>query len=141
MSHFTATLIVVFALLLPSKTFAGPAEDGSATIDRWVAAYSSNDVDALMKVYAPDAILHGTSEPQMNVGTDALRRYFRNLPGSGNKVTIQERRMIVLGDAVVMGIGFYTFRMPARFTFVVVKRGDDWMIAHHHSSAIPAGRP
>ena len=64
MTHFIAILTVALALLLPSQTFAGPAEDGSATIDRWVAAYSSNDVDTLLKVYAPDAILHGTSEPQ-----------------------------------------------------------------------------
>jgi hypothetical protein len=30
-------------------------------------------------------------------------------------------------------------RVPrsARFTFVVVKRGADWRIAHHHSSATP----
>jgi hypothetical protein len=48
--------------------------------------------------------------------------------------------MVVLSDTAALGVGFYTFRMPARFSFVVVKRGDDWVIAHHHSSAIPAGR-
>src|SRR3954469_10479705 len=95
---------------MPLTTFAGPAEDGSAAIDRWVAAYSSNDVEALLKVYAPDAILQGTSEPQINTGTEAIRKYFRGLPGSGNKVTIQERRMVVLNDATVIGLGFYTFR-------------------------------
>jgi hypothetical protein len=126
---------------MPLATFAGPAEDGSAAIDRWVAAYSSNDIEALLKVYAPDAILQGTSEPQINTGTEALRKYFRGLPGSGNKVTIQERRMVVLSDTAVIGLGFYTFRNPARFSFVVAKRGNDWLIAHHHSSSIPAGRP
>jgi len=125
----------------PSTTFAGPAEEGSEAIDRWVAAYSANDIEAMLRVYAPDAILQGTSEPQINTGTEALRKYFRGLPGSGNKVTIQERRMVVLNDTTVIGLGFYTFRNPARFSFVVVKRGNDWVIAHHHSSSIPAGRP
>jgi hypothetical protein len=135
------TIVAAIVAFAPITTFAGPAEDASAAIDRWVAAYSSNDVEALMKVYAPDALLHGTSEPQLNAGTAALRQYFRGLPGSGNKVAIQERRMVVLSDTSAMGVGFYTFRNPARFTFVVVKRGNDWVIVHHHSSSIPAGRP
>ena len=134
-------LTVVAAMMLtPLAAVAGPAEDAAAAIDRWVAAYSSNDLDALVKVYAPDAILQGTSEPQINVGTQALRQYFKRLPGSGNKVTIQERRMVVINDTTVLGLGFYTFRGPARFSFLVVKRGNDWVIAHHHSSSIPAGR-
>lgn len=141
MLRFIARVLAAVLAFLPIKTFAGPAEDGASTIDRWVVAYSSNDVDALLKVYAPDAILQGTSEPQINVGTDAIRRYFRGLPNSGNKVTIQERRMVVINQTTVLGLGFYTFRMPARFSFLIVRRDNDWLIAHHHSSSVPAGRP
>src|SRR5215470_4621572 len=83
MGYWTMVLIMT---LTPAVTFAGPAEDGAATVARWVAAYSANDVEAMLKVYAPDAILQGTSEPQINVGSDAIRKYFRNLPNSGNKV-------------------------------------------------------
>ncbi|MEA2902979.1 MAG: hypothetical protein QOI12_366 [Alphaproteobacteria bacterium] len=141
MQRLVPWIIVAVMTLTPVKTFAGPAEDAAATIDRWVAAYSSNDVEALLKVYAPDGILQGTSEPQINVGSDAIRRYFRGLPNSGNKVTIKERRMVVIDDTTVLGLGFYTFRSPARFSFLVVKRGADWFLAHHHSSSVPAGRP
>jgi uncharacterized protein (TIGR02246 family) len=141
MLRFIARVLAAVLAFLPIKTFAGPGEDGAATIDRWVAAYSSNDVDALLKVYAPDAILQGTSEPQINIGTDAIRRYFRGLPNSGNKVTIQERQMVVINPTTVLGLGFYTFRMPARFSFLVVRRDNDWLIAHHHSSSVPAERP
>jgi hypothetical protein len=134
-------LLAALAVFVPTLSAAGPAEDAAATIDRWVAAYSANDVETLLKVYAPDAILQGTSEPQINAGTEAIRRYFRGLPNSGNKVTIQERRMVVINETTALGLGFYTFRQPARFSFLVVKRGNDWFIAHHHSSSIPMGRP
>ena len=120
---------------------AGPAEDGAAAIDRWNAAYNANDLDALVKAYAPDAILQGTSEPQINVGTADLRKYFRNLPKGGSSNTIHERRMFVINDTTVLGIGTYSFKSgPARFSFLVVKRGNDWLIQHHHSSSIPKGR-
>lgn len=133
-------IAIAVMALAANQASAGPADEAAATIDRWVAAYSANDLDTLVTVYTQDAILQGTSEPQINVGTQALRQYFKRLPGSGNKVTIQERRMVVINDTTVLGLGFYTFRKPARFSFLVVKRGDGWLIAHHHSSSIPAGR-
>ena len=134
-------IVAAIMTLTPTTASAGPAEDGAAAIDRWVAAYNANDLDALMKAYAPDAILQGTSEPQINVGTAELRKYFRNLPKGGSSNSIQERRMFVINDTTVLGVGFYTFKGgPRRFSFLVVKRGNDWVIQHHHSSAIPKGR-
>ena len=117
------------------------AEDGAAAIDRWVAAYNANDLEALMLAYAPDGILQGTSEPQINVGTEDLRKYFKRLANGGSRVSIQERRMVAVNDTTALGLGVYTFRGgPARFSFLVVKRGNDWVIQHHHSSSIPKGR-
>jgi hypothetical protein len=127
--------------LWPATMMAGPAEDGAGAIDRWVAAYNANDLDALMNAYAPDAILQGTSEPQINIGTAALRQYFKRLPAGGSRVSIQDRRMVVINDTTVLWLGFYSFRGgPARFSFLVVNRGGEWLIQHHHSSSIPKGR-
>jgi hypothetical protein len=141
MGWLARSALVALLVAGPVTSMAGPAEDGVAAIDRWVAAYNANDLDALMKVYAPDAILQGTSEPQINVGTDDLRKYFRNLPKGGSSNSIQERRIFVINDTTVLGVGFYTFKGgPARFSFLVVKRGNDWLIQHHHSSSIPKGR-
>jgi hypothetical protein len=114
---------------LPAQALAGPAEEGSAVIDRWAAAVNANDADAVVKLYAPDGLLHGTSSPTLNV-----------------EVTIGDRHMVALGDAAAMGVGFYKVKSaegatrPARFTFVMVKRGADWLIAHHHSSVLPPAR-
>lgn len=133
--------IIALMILTPANAPAGPAEDGAAAIDRWVAAYNAADLEALMKAYAPDALLQGTSEPQINVGTADLRQYFKRLPAGGSSVSIQERRMVVVNDTTVLGLGFYSFKGgPARFSFLVVKRGNDWLIQHHHSSSIPKGR-
>ena len=142
-------LKIIFAALLvswPLHALAGPAEDASAAIDRWAAAFSANDANALVKLYTSDALLHGIASPKLHAGSEAIREYFRTAPESGKKVTIGERHMVVLADAAVMGVGFYEFELfqngirvprPARFTFVVVKRGADWLIAHHHSSVLP----
>ena len=141
MAWLVRCAFVALLAFVPVTAMAGSEEDGAAAIDRWVAAYNANDLDALMKVYAPDAILQGTSEPQINVGTADLRKYFRNLPKGGSSNSIQERRMFVINDSTVLGVGLYTFRGgPARFSFLVVKRGNDWLIQHHHSSSIPKGR-
>jgi pimeloyl-ACP methyl ester carboxylesterase len=72
----------------------------------------------------------------------------RELPGSGRKNTIVERRTIVLSETSVVGTGFYNFARatendtprPSRFTMVVIKRDGRWMIAHHHSSPLSASR-
>jgi uncharacterized protein (TIGR02246 family) len=128
--------------------FAGPAEEANAVIDQWSAAYSANDRDALVSLYAPDAILLGTTSPVISEGAESIRKYFQELPGSGRKNTIVERRTIVLSETSVVATGFYNFARttesdtprPSRFTMVVVKRDGRWTIAHHHSSPLSASR-
>ena len=132
-------------MMLPALAIAGPAEEANAAIDRWSAAYSANDVDAIAKSYWSDAILLGTKSPVITMGADAIRRYFTDLKvqGSGNKNVIQERHTIPIDDNAVLVTGFYEFiRMqegkpvpgPSRFTMLVTERGGEWRIAHHHSS-------
>jgi uncharacterized protein (TIGR02246 family) len=148
----SATLVLVALLLVtPVVAKAGPAEDANAAIDRWSAAYTSNDPDAVVNGYWPDAILLGTNSPIISQGSDAIRKYFTDLhlKGSGNKNSIQERHTTVVNDGAVLVTGFYEFvRMsngkptpsPSRFTMLVTKRGNEWRIAHHHSSPHPQSK-
>ena len=96
----------------------------------------------------PDAILLGTVSPVLSEGTDAIRAYFSNLKGSGNKNAVGERHTMVLNDNAVVVTGFYEYtRMkdgqsvsgPSRFTMLLIKDGGEWLIAHHHSS--PRSQP
>jgi uncharacterized protein (TIGR02246 family) len=134
---------VMFVLLSPAAAWSGPEEEANAAVDRWSAAYSSNDPDAVTKTYRPDAVLLGTASPIMSEGSDAIRAYFAPLKASGNKNTIGERRTLVLSDHAVLVTGFYEFlrvkegkSLPtqARFTMLLIKHDDEWLIAHHHSS-------
>jgi uncharacterized protein (TIGR02246 family) len=145
MARFKILLAALF-VLWPLHAFAGPAEDASAVIDRWAAAIGANDTNAVAKLYTPDALLYGLTSFKLQAGTEAIREYFKTAPESGKQITISERHMVVLADAAVLGVGVYQFdliqngmRVPrsARFTFVVVKRGADWLIAHQHSSPLP----
>ncbi len=131
-------------VLGPVASFAAPVDAASAVIDRWATGYNANDAEALAKLYTVDAILLGTRSPILSDGTAGIRAYFTSVrqPGDGAKVTFGERRMVVLGDRAVLVTGFYEFTRPAsstpaRFTMVIVKRGSDWLIVHHHSSERP----
>ncbi len=136
-------VLAALVLLSPSIAAAGPAEEANAVVDRFSAAYNSNDPEAVVKLYAPNAILLGTVSPVISVGTEAIRTYFSMIKGSGNKNVIQERHAIVLGDNAAVVTGFYEFtRMkdgkpvpgPSRFTMVIARDGGEWRIVHHHSS-------
>ena len=143
-------LVMALLWLAPLSAFASPKEDANGVIDRWVEAYNANKPEAVIKLYAPDATFLGTSSPILSEGVESIKSAFERLSGSGLKVVIDERRMIVLGKDIVLGTGFYTFtRMQdnkpvptrARFSMIIVKRGNDWLIVHHHSSAVPIIAP
>ena len=143
MTRFVRFVWVAVMLMSSAVAVAGPVEDANAAIDRWSAAYTSNDPEAVVNNYWPDAILLGTVSPVISVGTEAIGKYFSLVKGSGNKNAIQERHTIVLDENAVVVTGFYEFtRMkdgqpspsPSRFTMLVTKRGGEWRIAHHHSS-------
>ena len=147
MKSFALALCVLFGSA-GTVALAGPAEEANAVIDRWSTAYSANDRDALVGLYAPDAILLGTTSPVISEGTEGIQKYFQELPGSGRKNTIVERRTMVLSETSVVGTGFYNFARaaendtprPSRFTMVLVKRDGRWLIAHHHSSPLSTSR-
>ncbi len=146
MRQIARALILGLVLLAPAAASAGPAEEASAVIDRWAAAFGAGDLDGLMKLYTPDALLLGTTSPKLLAGSEAIRSYLKSHPGIGHTVTVDERRIVVLGETSVMGVGFYTFTLVqdgqsvprlTRFTVVLTKHGSDWLIAHHHSSMVP----
>jgi uncharacterized protein (TIGR02246 family) len=136
----------LFAAALPSNALAESASDAVALFTRWKAAYDANDNIAVARLYAPDAILHGTRSNTLTIGRDAIAKYFTIVVNTGNKVEFRERQVKLLNDSTVLAAGFNDFMRnvdgklvpePARFTIVLVKQADEWLIVHHHSSLRP----
>ena len=146
MLAFGRVLLVMLFALAPTQVFSGPAEEAGALFTRWKAAYDANDNVAVAKLYATDAILHGTRSRDLTIGREAITKYFTVVVGTGNKVEFRERELKLLNEQTIMIVGFNDFMRnkdgqltpePARFTMVLVKQANDWFIAHHHSSLRP----
>ncbi len=143
MRIYRFVLILALLAFTTAATFAEPAAEVSAAVDRWAATFNANDVDALVNLYAPDAILVGSTGLERHEGRDAIRGYFARLANSGDKVMIEDRKVVPLGDTIAYATGFYEFsglregkvrKTKAGFTMVFARRGNDWLIVHHHSS-------
>jgi uncharacterized protein (TIGR02246 family) len=146
MSALSRVLFLALFALVPVQGFADPAKEASALFARWKAAYDANDNVAVAKLYAPNAILHGTRSRNLTIGREGITKYFTVVVGTGNKVEFVERELMVINPTTVLAVGFNDFLRnregrlvpePARFTMVLVKQGDEWLIAHHHSSLRP----
>ena len=150
MSNFIRTCftgLIACQFLMGGFAFAGAKEDVAAASMKWAAALGEDDPDKVLTFYATDAVLWGTLSPTVRSTPAAVREYFVNafkaLPGL--KVAFGEQLIRVYGDAAI-NTGYYTFSFvndgesktfPARYSFTYVKRGKNWMIVDHHSSAIP----
>ena len=134
-------------LLIAANAFAGPKEDVAAATAKWGETLGQDDPDKVLALYATDAVLWGTLSPTVRSDQAALRDYFvsafKILPGL--KVSFGEQLIRVYGDTAV-NTGYYTFTytkdgesktLPARYSIVFVKDGQNWMIVDHHSSAMP----
>src|ERR1700739_4751852 len=141
-----AIFIAFLIVCPPSSTWAGPKEDAYAAVEQWANAFNASDVDKVVASYAPDALLLGTVSPILASNPDEFRKYFASLPTSKTQVKIGDYSAMVVSNEAVLFVGFYEFsRMrdgqlvatPARFSMLAVKRGDRWLLGHHHSSARP----
>lgn len=145
--------IVVGALLVlwsSGAAFAGPRDDAMAVIERWVQAFGSSDVDAITKLYAPDALFMGTGSRTVVTDPAGIRRYFEQalLTQRPRSAKVVESTALVVSDTVVVVNGLdVTFATrdgtivenPGRFTFVVARRDAVWQIVHFHRSGVPGG--
>ena len=105
MKSLAHVLCLCSFLMVPGAALAGPAEEANATVDRWSAAYTSNDPEAVVKIYTLDAILLGTVSPIISEGTEGIRKYFLLIKDSGNKNAIHLFRNIEPENSAMAPIG------------------------------------
>lgn len=133
---------------LSSAAMAGPKEDALAVVDEWVKAFAASDVDAIVKLNAPDALFMGTGSKTVVTDPADIRKYFEGalLTRKPRAAPISASEVMVLSDSTVVVAGLNTstgvqdgktFSNPGRVTFVIAKRGPEWKIVHFHRSAMP----
>ena len=140
-------LVLSAGLALQTAT-ACPREAVTAAVEKWGTVLAENNPDTITALYSKDAVLWGTLSPTVRSDPAALKAYFVGAFQALPKLTVKfgDQLIRVYGDTAV-NTGYYTFSytkdgetkaVPARYSFTLVKDGNDCKIVDHHSSAMPA---
>jgi hypothetical protein len=139
---------VALLVVLSSASVAGPREDALQVLEKWAKAFTDSDVDAIVKLHAPDVLFMGTASKSVVTQTAGVRAYFENalLNNRPRSAKLTDSKVVVLSDSAVAVSGLdlltgvrdgSTFSATGRVTFVVAKRGADWQIVQFHRSPVP----
>jgi len=140
--------LLVLAVLMTSPAAAGPKEEALLLLDKWTKAFAASDVDAIVSLYASDALFLGTGSKAVVTKTEDIRRYFEGalLTRRPRGAPIDASEVLVVSDDVVVVAGLNTstgvadgvpFGNPGRVSFVIAKRDGAWKIVQFHRSAMP----
>ncbi len=156
-SHFRETLMktlgisgLALLLLSAGAAWGDDRADVLSAMEQWqkaVAEGCTSDPNKIVALYANDSVLWGTISPTIRSGTAAITDYFVNACQKLPKLTVvfKDPLVRIYGDTAINS-GYYTFSyekdgatasLPARYSFTLVKRDGKWLIADHHSSAMP----
>ena len=142
------SLILSFVLFgIAGTAWAGDKEDVAAATAKWAEVFVLDDPDPILDLYDKEGVLWGTISATRRDDPAAIRDYFvkafKALPG--HKVAFGDQLIRVYGNTAI-NTGYYTFSfvkdgnptsLPARYSFVYLKRNGAWKIVDHHSSKMP----
>lgn len=145
MRTFLTMVVLMFSI---SLGHAGPKEDAQQVVAKWSKAFTDGDVDAIARLYAPDALMIGTLGKVVLTKPEQIRQYFdvalnRDKPRTAS---LDSSEALLIDDNTVVIAGFDTITSTkdgqqiaakGRVTFVVARRGTDWLIVHLHRSPLP----
>ncbi len=128
----------------PAAATCTPATEPqiAALFDRWNDSLRTLDPDKVVANYAADGVLLPTVSNQPRTNPAEIRDYFVKFLKGAPQGTI-DHRIIKIGCNVAQDVGTYTFKFKdgkkvhARYTYVYEWVNGQWLIAHHHSSAMP----
>jgi uncharacterized protein (TIGR02246 family) len=143
---------VMLALVISSAAAADDKADVMAAMNAWkdslAAACSGGGPAKILPLYAQDGVLWGTISSTIRDDRAELEDYFVTACSKLPKLTVEFKDPLVriYGGDTAINSGVYTFtyekdgqttQLPARYSFTLVKRDGQWLIADHHSSAMP----
>ncbi|HEV2038738.1 MAG TPA: DUF4440 domain-containing protein [Casimicrobiaceae bacterium] len=147
-------LLRVTALAFLIVTFSLPcraAETGAQAVDSsWIKAMKANDLEAVLKTYASDAVVW-LPEAKEARGEKEIRSAFEGLLSANTvkEVVLSETGYKTMGK-VSVGWGRFSLTlapksgsnpvvMTGRYTDIAERRGGRWVYVVDHASAEPAG--
>jgi uncharacterized protein (TIGR02246 family) len=113
--------------------------------DLWAEAVTSGDVERVVALYAPDAVLLPTLSNTLRRNPSEIAEYFAEFLLGRPQPSILQGIVRDMGEVAVFS-GVYRFAMTAlpdrpeidaRFTFVYQRQNAGWTIVAHHSSVMP----
>ena len=150
MRHRSVLAVVLLLVVLVAAARSHAAESGAQIVDAaWIAAVKANDIDAVMKCYAPDAVMWLPNAPSAR-GAKAIRAAYEGLLSAN---TVKDA---TLGDVTYRTVGNTSVAwgrfsltlapkaggdpvvMTGRFTEAAERRGGRWVYIVDHASAEPA---
>ena len=148
------TAWMLITLLICTPVLAGPKEDALAAYQKFFDAFTTDNHDQMVRVFAPDALFYGTRSTELVTTPEGIRQYFVSaLAGTRGsvKATSFEQTALVLSDSVVAISGKWQSERtsdgkmvtagPSRNTVVMQRRGDRWLIVQFHNSPTPKPAP
>jgi uncharacterized protein (TIGR02246 family) len=149
MRSYTGMLCALFVTGISQLASAAPQDEVHARFEQWISDYNAGDVNHLSQLYDQDARLLSTGGSEKPIdGREAIHAYFTPIfkRGSASAAFDHDDVVKVFSD-VAIETGYYHFEGPgpdgktrilmSRYTFVFAKKDGEWMIVHHHSSAVP----
>lgn len=118
----------------------------SALFDRWNTALQTGNPEEIVKSYAEDAVLLPTVSNKPRTNHTEIKDYFVHFMEKHPKGKI-DTSTVHVGCNTAFDVGTYTFTLTdkegktsdvsARYSYVYEFKDGKWLIAHHHSSAMP----
>jgi uncharacterized protein (TIGR02246 family) len=141
-------LAFIVVLICPMTAVSGPKEDAFQVVEQFKKAFDTSDVEGVVRLFAPDAVLLGTQSPILATKTEQIESYFQGLRQfMPRSVIFEDYSTLVVSETAVLFAGLDTFTQtndgktvtrPVRFTMLIVKTDQGWRIRHFHSSARPS---
>lgn len=110
--------------------------------DRWNASLATGDSKKVVANYAVDSILLPTVSNKPRFSPAEKEDYFNLFLKKKPQGKI-DQRFIQIGCNTALDAGLYTFtyytgeKVSGRYSYTYRWNGSEWLITHHHSSAMP----
>jgi uncharacterized protein (TIGR02246 family) len=138
----------VFCTLFFKRSSNYLLEDGDQLLANWVAAVNRCDVDAVMQLFAADAIFYGTSTKTLITSSEGIRQYFEQAFAQLQplSMSIDNKKMLSVSDDVMLlacsdkwsvTLDGQQQVMFGRLVLTAAIKQGQWKIVSFHRSVMP----